>query len=56
MILHVAPPHRRLLLETAFLSGLRAHELRQLTVSHLDVEHTGLNLDASFTKNRRSGF
>ncbi len=55
-LLHVAPAHRRLLLETAFLSGLRARELRELTVGHLDIERSGLTLDANFTKNRRSGF
>lgn len=49
-------PHRRLLYETAFMSGLRANELRNLTVEHVDVERGGLRLDAAWTKNRRDGF
>lgn len=55
-LLRVCAPHRRLLLETAFLSGLRAGELRHLTVDHLDRKHNGLRLDAAWTKNRKSGF
>lgn len=55
-ILAVAPPHRRLLYEAAFLSGLRANELRQLTVHHLDLENNGVRLDAEWTKNRKPGF
>ena len=48
--------HRRLLLETAFLSGLRANELRHLTQKHLDLDRSGLCLDAEWTKNRKAGF
>jgi len=55
-LLEVAPSHRRMLYEVAFLSGLRANELRNLTVVHLDVERSGLNLDAAWTKNRKPGF
>ncbi len=49
-------PHLRLLYETAFLSGLRAKELRNLTIVHLDQERSGLHLDAEWTKNRQPGF
>jgi integrase len=47
---------RRLLWETALLSGLRANELRHLSIDHVDVEQGGLHLDASWTKNRRNDF
>src|SRR5215510_7773782 len=46
-LLEVCPPSRRLLLETAFVTGLRANELRNLTVHHLDVQRCGLHLDAA---------
>lgn len=49
-------PHRQLFYKTAFLSGLRANELRSLTVSHLDRQQCGLRLDAAWTKNRKDGF
>ena len=49
-------PSLRLLYETAFLSGLRAGELRSLTLDHLDRERGGLRLDAEWTKNRQPGF
>ena len=55
-LLDVCTPDERLLLETAFLTGLRANELRNLTVEHLNVERSGLHLDASWTKNRKPGF
>ena len=55
-LLDACAPHRRLLYETAFNSGLRANELRSLSETHLDVEQFGLHLDAAWTKNRRSGF
>jgi len=55
-LLATAPPHRRLLYETAFLSGLRANELRNLSVSHLDTGRSGLILEAEWTKNRMTGF
>ena len=55
-LLQVPPHHRRLLYETAFVSGLRANELRNLTVDHLDLERSGLLLDAEWTKNRKPGF
>ncbi len=55
-LLAVAPPVRRLLLEVAFCTGLRANELRQLQVQHLDTERSGLSLDPAWTKNRKEGF
>jgi len=42
--------------ETTFLTGLRANELRHLTLDHLDIERGGLCLEASWTKNRKAGF
>ncbi len=55
-LLESSPPHRRLLYETAFVSGLRAGELRALEVQHLDVRRGGVHLDARWTKNRKPGF
>ena len=54
--LEACAPYRRLLYETAFLTGLRASELRRLTVEHLDVERSGLHLEAEWTKNRKPCF
>ena len=51
--LEASAPHRRLLYETAFLSGLRASELRRLTLDHLDIERSELQLEAEWTKNRK---
>lgn len=55
-LLEICTPFHRLLLETAFVTGLRANELRNLTVHHLDVQRCGLHLDAAWTKNRKPGF
>jgi len=55
-LLGVAPEHRRLLYETAICTGLRAGELRALTLSHLDPESGGIRLEAAWTKNRQDGF
>lgn len=55
-LLQACASHRRLLLETAFLSGLRANELRHLTLEHLDLDRCGLCLDAILTKNPHPGF
>ena len=55
-LLECCAPFHRLLLETAFVTGLRANELRNLTVHHLDVQRCGLHLDAAWTKNRKPGF
>ena len=38
-----------------FASGLRAKELASLRLRHVDVEESGLRLDASWTKNRKPG-
>ena len=55
-LLNIAPPARRLLYETAFASGLRANELRHLSITHLDSQRGGVLLDAAWTKNRKPGF
>jgi hypothetical protein len=53
-LLTVCNESRHLLYETAILSGLRANELRHLSVDHLDEE--GLHLEAVWTKNHEAGF
>ncbi len=55
-LLDAAPEHLRLLYEVTFCSGLRAGELRALTVNDLDVERGGLHLQSEWTKNRKPGF
>ena len=52
-LLAAAPPDRRILYETALLSGLRANETRQLTLRHLDRKNGGIWLVAEWTKGRR---
>ena len=52
-LLEAAPPDRRILYELALLSGLRANESRQLTLSHLDQKNGGIWLVAEWTKGRR---
>ena len=49
-------PHHRLLYQVACLTGLRANELRHLTLEHLDLDQGGLRLDGAWTKNRQDGF
>ncbi len=55
-LLEVAPDWRQLLYAVALCTGLRALELRSLTLNHLDVENCGLRLKAEWTKNRKPGF
>ena len=55
-LLDVCAEERRLVYEAAFLSELRAGELRSLTISDLDTQRCGLRLRAEWTKNRKSGF
>ena len=55
-LVHVSRTENRLLYETALFSGLRANELRSLTIDHLDVERCGFHLEAAWTKNRQPGF
>ena len=55
-LLAVSEHHQTLLYETAYLSGLRAKELRSLTLDHLSLDPCGLHLDAAWTKNRKNGF
>ena len=54
-LLAVTPDHRRILNEVAFTTGLRAGELRALTLDGVDVEHARLILDPEWTKNRKPG-
>ncbi len=54
-LLDVAPPHRALLYEVAFTTGLRAKELRSLTVKDLDEGRGALLLHPEWTKNRKPG-
>jgi len=55
-LLNAAPIERRFLYEVALCTGLRANELRNLTVGHLDTESCGVHLDPKWTKNRKPGF
>ncbi len=55
-LLKIATPGNRLLYEIALASGLRAGELKRLTVGHLDGEQGGVHLEAAWTKNRKAGF
>jgi len=55
-VLRATLEYRRLLYEVAFTTGLRANELRSLTVEHLYLQRGGLHLDACWTKNRKPGF
>ena len=55
-ILAVCPPHRRILYATAIATGLRANEIRQLTVHDLDVKGRELRLKKRTTKGRRKQY
>jgi len=55
-ITDIAPIHRKLLYMTAICSGLRANELRSLSVKDIDPVRGGLLLHAEWTKNRKEGF
>lgn len=55
-LLDVAPLERKVLYKVALCTGLRANELRELTVRHLDIDNCGLHLDPAWTKNRKKGF
>ena len=55
-LLEACSPARRLTYETALSSGLRANELRSLTVADLDAKRGGLVLRPEWTKNRKPGF
>jgi len=54
-LLEAAPEHRRILYEMALTTGLRAGELRALTLESIDVEHGFIILNPSWTKNRKPG-
>jgi integrase len=55
-LLDAVPYERRLVYQVALCSGLRAGELRALTVDDLDLQRGGLVLRAAWTKNRTNGF
>lgn len=55
-LLKVAPQHRRILYLVVLSTGLRANELRSLTLEDFDFEKRGLKLRANWTKNRKEGF
>ncbi len=55
-LLSASAPKYKLLYTMALCSGLRAKELRNLTVAHLDIERGGVQLSAEWTKSRRAGF
>jgi integrase/recombinase XerD len=55
-LLEYCAPTHRLLYEIALVTGLRANELRQLSLEHLDIDGGGLHLDAAWTKNRQAGW
>jgi len=55
-LLAVVPADRQLLYLTALCSGLRAGELRALSVADLDVQGGGVHLRPEWTKNRKPGF
>ncbi len=56
LLLEHSPADRELTYKVALCSGLRAKELRNLEVQHLDLDRGGLHLDESWTKNRKPGF
>jgi integrase len=55
-LLEACRPERYLIYQTALMTGLRANELRQLSLEHLDVERCALRLEADWTKNRQPEF
>ena len=55
-LLAIADYPYQILYEVAICTGLRANELRSLTVDDLDEENSGLILHSKWTKNRKDGF
>jgi integrase len=55
-LLECCSPAHRLLYETALVTELRANELHQLSLDHLDRGQCGLYLRAAWTKNRQPGW
>lgn len=53
-LLSAVPLHRRVLYETAFLTGFRVGELRSLTIDHIDTVHNGIRLTADVDKGRKA--
>ena len=54
-LLEVAPEQRKLLYEVALMTGLRAGELRSLSLNDIDLKNSQLVLHAEWTKNRKAG-
>ncbi len=55
-LLRTAPGCHGLNYEVALCTGLRANELRSLSIDDLDTERQGLILNPDWTKNRKPGF
>ena len=55
-VMAVAPVGRRMTYRVASETGLRANELRNIRIHHLDIEQGGIRLDPEWTKNRQPGF
>jgi integrase len=55
-LLDAAPPERAMLYRVALASGLRAGELRALTVADLDLDRGGLHVRAETAKSRKAAF
>ena len=55
-LMEKAPRHRSMLYAVALSSGLRAKELRSLTVDDLDATANTLRLHSDWTKNRKAGY
>lgn len=51
-----SPRHRRVLYLVALSTGLRANELRCLSVEDLDLRNRGVSLRAELTKNKKPAF
>lgn len=54
-LMDVAPRQRYLLYVVALSTGLRANEIKSLSVADLNYDMRGLNLHAEWTKNRKPG-
>lgn len=53
LLLTCAPPERRILYETVFLTSMRANECRQLTLHNLNLKTGVILLAAEWTQGRR---
>ena len=53
-LLATVPLHRRMVYETAFMTGYRVGELRSLTVEHIDRVRNGIRLNPADDKGRQA--